>query len=90
MTNTNNKDLEAIETKEWLESLDYVLQSGGPERVERLLEQLTSHAYESGVRLLPGHTSGSSWRWRGGLVDYQSKFCRQNGKSQIGGVFVFP
>ena len=43
--------LEQVETQEWLESLDYVLQSGGPERVKQLLEQLHDHAYEAGVRL---------------------------------------
>ncbi|MBI1880360.1 MAG: pyruvate dehydrogenase (acetyl-transferring), homodimeric type, partial [Chloroflexi bacterium] len=52
----NNKtqeilELEAIETQEWLESMDYVLQHGGPERVQYLLEQLQLHAYENGVRL---------------------------------------
>ncbi|MBN1220336.1 MAG: pyruvate dehydrogenase (acetyl-transferring), homodimeric type, partial [Anaerolineae bacterium] len=54
MTDTRNEELEtleAIETREWLESLDYVLQSGGPERVQRLLDKLNTHAYESGVRL---------------------------------------
>ena len=47
MRNSAPKDaaeLEAIETREWLESLDYVLQSGGPARVSRLLLDLTSHA----------------------------------------------
>jgi pyruvate dehydrogenase E1 component len=56
MSNTTRKDeemteLEAIETREWLESLDYVLQTGGPERVQRLLQQLQVHAYEAGVRM---------------------------------------
>ena len=40
MRSTAPKDaaeLEALETREWLESLDYVLQSGGPARVGRLL-----------------------------------------------------
>ena len=40
MRNTAPKDaaeIEALETREWLESLDYVLQSGGPARVSRLL-----------------------------------------------------
>ncbi len=44
-------DLEALETQEWLESMDYVLQHGGPERVQNLLQQLQLHAYEQGVRL---------------------------------------
>src|SRR5437868_5154791 len=43
-------DLEALETREWLESLDYVLQSGGPARVSRLLGDLANHAREQGVR----------------------------------------
>jgi pyruvate dehydrogenase E1 component len=44
-------DLEAIETQEWLESLDYVLQTGGPERVKRLLHQLQVHVQQAGVTL---------------------------------------
>jgi pyruvate dehydrogenase E1 component len=53
MRNTAPKDaaeLEALETREWLESLDYVLQSGGPARVTRLLRELADHAQRSGVR----------------------------------------
>ena len=34
-------ELDAIETREWLDSLDYVLQSGGPAKVARLLRELT-------------------------------------------------
>src|SRR3984957_13659362 len=44
-------ELEAVETREWLESLDYVLQSGGPVKVARLLRELTLHATENGVGL---------------------------------------
>src|SRR5215471_13886568 len=44
-------ELETVETKEWLESLDYVLQSGGPERVTRLLQRLQVHAQQAGVQL---------------------------------------
>src|ERR1700687_512430 len=44
-------ELDAVETREWLESLDYVLQSGGPVKVARLLRELTLHATENGVRL---------------------------------------
>ena len=44
-------ELEAVETREWLESLDYVLQSGGPVKVAQLLRELTLHATENGVRL---------------------------------------
>ena len=44
-------DLDAIETREWLDSLDYVLQSGGPVKVQRLLRELTLHATENGVKI---------------------------------------
>jgi pyruvate dehydrogenase E1 component len=43
--------LEAVETKEWLESLDYVLKRGGSERVKRLLHELDLHARQAGVEL---------------------------------------
>jgi pyruvate dehydrogenase E1 component len=44
-------DLEAVERREWLESLDYVLQTGGPGKVARLLRDLAIHATQSGVKL---------------------------------------
>src|SRR5580704_4641336 len=44
-------ELDTVETREWLDSLDYVLQSGGPARVARLLRELTLHATENVVRL---------------------------------------
>jgi pyruvate dehydrogenase E1 component len=43
---------EVLETREWLDSLDYVLSSGGPERAGRLLQQLSLHARRAaGVNL---------------------------------------
>lgn len=39
-----------IETREWLESLEYVLQSGGPERTKLLLDRLQLKAQQAGVR----------------------------------------
>src|SRR6266849_4220457 len=47
----NAAELDAVETREWLESLDYVLQTGGPSKVTRLLRELTLHATENGVKL---------------------------------------
>jgi pyruvate dehydrogenase E1 component len=44
-------NLEVVEMQEWLASLDYVLQTGGPERVKRLLHQLQVHAQQAGVIL---------------------------------------
>ena len=51
--NDSNKDLEIFEqeTKEWLYSLDYVLEHGGPERVTELLHQLQIRAHKAGVKI---------------------------------------
>ena len=40
-----------VESQEWLESLDYVLQAAGPGRVGQLIAQLQAHARGKGVRL---------------------------------------
>jgi pyruvate dehydrogenase E1 component len=44
-------ELEAIETREWLESLDYVIQTGDRGRVQRLLAALRHRARTAGVAL---------------------------------------
>jgi pyruvate dehydrogenase E1 component len=44
-------DVDPVETKEWLESLQYVLQAKGPERVRYLLTMLDESAYRNGVEL---------------------------------------
>ena len=44
-------ELEAIETGEWLDSLDYVLRTSGPARAAQLLQQLSAHAQWRGIRL---------------------------------------
>jgi pyruvate dehydrogenase E1 component len=43
-------DLHRVETREWLESLDHVLASGGPERVTELLDLLEQHASLHGIK----------------------------------------
>ena len=44
--------MEVLETREWIDSLDYVLSKGGPDRAGRLLQQLSLHARrEAGVNL---------------------------------------
>jgi pyruvate dehydrogenase E1 component len=49
---TQTNGLEVLETREWLDSLDYVLSKGGPERAGRLLQQLSLHARRAaGVNL---------------------------------------
>ena len=44
-------DATAIETREWQDSLDYVLQSGGPARVADILSELEAHARRRGLKL---------------------------------------
>src|SRR6185503_3716324 len=48
---TDEAQLEALETREWLDSLDDVLRHGGTARVGRLLRDLSIHARQSGIRL---------------------------------------
>jgi len=43
--------MDDVELKDWLASLDYVLNSGTPDRVQYLLQQLQIRAQESGVTL---------------------------------------
>lgn len=44
-------DIDAAETQEWVSSLEYVLSSKGPERVQFLIEQLRQKAETEGIRL---------------------------------------
>jgi len=46
-----NAVMDDVELKDWLSSLDYVLNSGTPDRVQYLLQQLQIRAQESGVTL---------------------------------------
>ena len=43
--------LNRLELKEWLESLDYVLASGGADRVNEILQRLEEHAHKNGVEI---------------------------------------
>ncbi len=45
------EDLDPVETREWLESIDSVLQSHGPERAHFLLERLIDYTRRSGAYL---------------------------------------
>jgi pyruvate dehydrogenase E1 component len=45
------QDITAIETQEWLDSLEWVIQHGGPERVTQLLKDLETYARRHGVTL---------------------------------------
>ena len=46
-----NPDLDPEETREWLESIEYVLREEGPERAHYLLERLIDHTRRSGAYL---------------------------------------
>jgi len=48
---TDAAQLEALETREWLDSLDDVLRHGGSTRVGRLLRDLGIYAQKNGTRL---------------------------------------
>ena len=47
----NRADIDPVETEEWLDSLEYVLESKGPQRVRYLLEMLEHRAHLAGVEL---------------------------------------
>ncbi|MBX5476719.1 MAG: pyruvate dehydrogenase (acetyl-transferring), homodimeric type [Clostridia bacterium] len=50
MANTSLDELiREIETREWLESLDFVIQNEGPERVRELLAALRARAQQAGI-----------------------------------------
>ncbi|MEW6701958.1 MAG: pyruvate dehydrogenase (acetyl-transferring), homodimeric type, partial [Bacteroidota bacterium] len=49
--NNSYTELDEVEVREWLESLEYVLQSGGPEKVRALLHDLDTYAHQAGVDL---------------------------------------
>ena len=44
-------DASAAETREWLDSLDYVIEHEGPEQAVQLLRRLQVRAQEAGIRL---------------------------------------
>src|SRR5260370_11136473 len=50
---TETDGLEVLETREWVDSLDYVLSRGGPNRAGRLLQQLALHARTAAGRNPP-------------------------------------
>ena len=51
MSNQSNQDLDPIETGEWIEALEAVVESDGIERAHYLLERLIDKARRSGADL---------------------------------------
>ncbi|MFT4769947.1 MAG: pyruvate dehydrogenase E1 component, partial [Glaciecola sp.] len=50
-------DIDPIETREWLDSLDSVVRDGGDNRARYLMTQLAKHAVDTGVPLPPSITT---------------------------------
>src|SRR5260370_16472215 len=50
-TSTQHHGLDDVEVQEWLESLDSVLESSGPEVAAEILERLRAHATVEGIDL---------------------------------------
>lgn len=46
---TKTDELKEIELREWLYSLDYVFEHGGPDRVKEILNQLQIRAHKAGI-----------------------------------------
>ena len=46
-----SEDADPVESQEWLDSLDEVLERRGPDRVRQLMAKLRDHAHERGVSL---------------------------------------
>ena len=68
----NLQDVEPAETREWLDSLEYVLENGGIERANFLLERLSARMTRTGGpmkaaprRSKPARPSSYSWTSRG-------------------------
>jgi pyruvate dehydrogenase E1 component len=52
MSNDKNTEINELEIKEWLYSLDYVLeQEGGADRVKEILQQLQIRAHKAGIMI---------------------------------------
>ena len=51
MDNDKPIDINELEIKEWLYSLDYVFEHGGPERVKEILQALQIRAHKAGVSI---------------------------------------
>ncbi len=49
--NENKLTEDQLETQEWLESIDYVIENGGAERVRDLLHEVQKRVYKSGIKL---------------------------------------
>ena len=51
MADSKTNEIQELEIREWLYSLDYVLEHGGPERVKEILQQLQIRAHKAGIEI---------------------------------------
>lgn len=49
--NNDDKNLDQIESSEWRESIEYVIQNRGEKRTSQLLKELETYAYSAGVEI---------------------------------------
>jgi len=49
---TNNKDIDPLETKDWLDSISAVLEKDGKQRAQFLIKELIEHSYKEGSDLV--------------------------------------
>ena len=57
MSEVSKNDIDALETKEWLEALESVVRTEGVERAQFLLEQVLEQARLEGVDMPTGVTT---------------------------------
>ena len=57
MSEVTQKDLDILETNEWLEALESVVREEGVERAQFLLEQVINKASDEGVDISSGNVT---------------------------------
>jgi pyruvate dehydrogenase E1 component len=53
----NNKDIDPLETKDWLDSISAVLEKDGKHRAQFLIKELIEHSYKAGSDLVLSRTT---------------------------------
>lgn len=59
MSDIYNNDIDPIETKDWLESIESVIREEGTERAQYIIEQLINCAHKKGVPVLFGSSTSN-------------------------------
>lgn len=69
MTDENNNDIDPVETREWLDALQSVLESDGNERAAFLIQEIINKADAEGVKL----KSSTNTPYRNTIKNYEEK-----------------